>query len=129
MKLERILLKTSRWLSAHASFSLLTLMVLLGLLTGLWKARDAILGSSSSLSRSAAGQVQCAQATAAFMPGTTMTQLTALLTEEDAHLLYGPDEFGRYQLRFASDIDPVPAIARMAQNPMVKNVTAIEGCL
>ena len=128
MKLERLLLPTSRWLSAHATFCLMTLLIFLGIALGLWQGHQNYSSVSKGTTRSAASTSVCAQASLRFSPQTTLSDLSQLLREEDAHLLYGPDEFGEYQLRFASSMDVSHAISRMQQHPLVEHLRAHPAC-
>lgn len=120
MKLEFLLLRTSRWLSAHAMFCLLTLLIALGIALGLWAARSRLVADSGNSTRSAAAQHLCAHASVRWDGATTLAQFNDLLREEDARVLYGPDEFGDFQLRFGSSMDVAQSVQRLRSQPQVR---------
>ena len=132
MKLEKSLLWCSRKMSAHALFSLLTLLVLTGLTVGLWSARPsagtASTSSTASATRGSGAASLCSHVSVGFAGDLTLQQLGSLLRTEDAYILYGPDEFGEYHLRFASGIDPAQAIQALGLHSQIVRVNAHPQC-
>ena len=116
-------------MSAHALFSLLTLLVLTGLTVGLWSARpSAGTASTSSATRGTGAASLCSHVSVGFAGDLTLQQLGSLLRTEDAYILYGPDEFGEYHLRFASGIDPAQAIQALGLHSQIVRVNAHPQC-
>ena len=131
MKLEKAMLCCSTQMSKHATFCLLTLLLLLGLTLGFWWARpdhSALSGAGASATRGGTATSLCTHASIALHSDTTVRQLSQLLRAEDAHVLYGPDEFGDYQVRFGSGTLPAQAIERLQSRPEVAQLTAHPAC-
>lgn len=127
MKLERALLACSARLSQHALFCLLTLLVLLGLTLGLWWVQPAPAKADSS-TRGSGNAALCQHASVAFAADLTVRALSRILRAEDAHILYGPDEFGEYQLRFGHSTPVAQTLASLKTRTEVTSVTAHPQC-
>lgn len=127
--LQNALLTCSRHLAQKARLTLLTLLILMGVTWGLWLARPHTLpeGGTSS-TRSGASATLCKHASIAFSPDTTVAQMSQMLRAEDAYILYGPDEFSEYHLRFASHAAIPSAMARMQALPQVRDLIANPHC-
>ena len=128
MKLETPLLSCSRYMSAHALLSLLTLLLLLGLCLGLWWVSPRPAAASSVGTRSAGGGTLCQHASVAFDPALSVHALSRLLRAEDAHILYGPDEFGDYQLRFGSSTPPALGVQSLRERAEVQSIQVHAQC-
>lgn len=130
MKLEKPLLCCARYMSAHALLSLLTLLLLLGLCLGLWwvspRPGSAVTGDST---RSAGGSTLCQHASVTFDPRLSVHALSHLLRAEDAHILYGPDEFGDYQLRFGSSTPTALGVQSLHSRSEVQAIQVYAQCL
>lgn len=85
------------WLSCQATFTLFTLLIFGGVAVGLWTGRQA----RADGSRGAAPTAACSHVSVDFAPMATGEDIKRLLRAADAYIVYGPDEFGAYQLRFA----------------------------
>lgn len=128
MKLEKALLACSTQMSRHALFCLMTLLLLMGLTLGLWWAQPAPSAPDSAATRGSAGSGPCQHASVAFAPGLSVQALGRLLRAEDAHILYGPDEFGEYQLRFGSSSPLAQSLQSLQARSDVVSVTAHPQC-
>lgn len=127
MKLEKALLTCSGKLSQHATFCLLTLLLLCSLTLGLWWAHPASVTNAPGKTRGSAA-VLCHHVSVAFVPTLSVDQLSRLLRAEDAHILYGPDEFGEYQLRVGSSTALSQAVASLQQRKEVASMTEHPQC-
>lgn len=128
MKLEKALRPCSAWLSEHAQLCLLTLLLLLGLTLGLWQAQPVTVLSPETATRGGGPATLCQHASIAFAPDLRAADLSRILRAENAHIVYGPDEFGEYQLRFGSDIQPAQAVASLQARAQVQSITAHTDC-
>ena len=129
MKLEKALLACSTQMSRHAQFCLMTLLLLMGLTLGLWWAQPAQSApGGGAATRGSAGSGLCQHASVAFAPELTVQALSRLLRAEDAHILYGPDEFGEYQLRFGSSSPLAQSLQSLQARSDVVSVTAHPQC-
>ena len=129
MKLETPLLSCSRYMSAHAQLSLLTLLLLLGLCLGLWwVSPNPATAATGDGTRSAGGGTLCQHASVAFDPALSVHALSRLLRAEDAHILYGPDEFGDYQLRFGSSTPPALGVQSLRARAEVQSIQVHAQC-
>ena len=133
MKLEKLLLSSSRRMSAHAKFCLLTLLILMGLTIGLWSTRQAPVQQTSGNAgtptvRGDANAQYCSHVAVGFDPQISMQQLARILRAEDASIVYGPDEFGDYHLRFARGISPQQGIQSLRARAQVRQATAHREC-
>ena len=129
MKLEKALLACSGWMSKHALFCLLTLLILLGLTLGLWWAHPSSRQSTAgSATRSSGSHQLCQHASVAFSPDLSISELSRLLRAEDAHILYGPDEFGEYQLRVASSTPVAQALQSLKARTEITALTIHPQC-
>lgn len=127
MKLEKALLTCSGKLSQHATFCLLTLLLLSSLTLGLWWAHPAAVSERPGKTRGSAAML-CHHVSVAFAPALSVGQLSRLLRAEDAHILYGPDEFGEYQLRMGSNTPISQAIASLQQRQEITSLTEHPQC-
>lgn len=129
MKLEKPLLCCARLMSAHALLCLLTLLVLLGLTLGLWNAapRTTVVAADGTRSSGTAATL-CQHAAVAFDPALSVHALSRLLRAEDAHILYGPDEFGDYHLRFGSATPPAMGLQSLQARAQVQSVRPNPQC-
>ena len=131
MKLEKPLLYCARYMSAHALLCLMTLLLLLGLSLGLWWVSPRAAASSTSpgsATRGGSANGWCQHASVAFDPALSVQELSRLLRAEDAHILYGPDEFGEYQLRFGSAIPPALGLQSLQARTEVQSLQAYTQC-
>lgn len=129
MKLEKLLLDCSGLLSRHALFCLLTLLILLGLTLGLWWVHPAAASKNSDGStRGSSTSTLCAHASVAFNPSLSVSALSRLLRAEDAHILYGPDEFDEYQLRISSGTAVAQALQSLQAHAEVSSLRAHPQC-
>ena len=129
MKLEKMLLGCSSQMSKHAMFCMLTLLILLGLTLGLWWAHPAAAPKNADGStRGSGGGTLCAHASATFDPALNVQALGRLLRAEDAHILYGPDEFGDYQLRLSSSSDVAQALQSLQARPEITALRVHSQC-
>ena len=121
-------------MSAHAVFCLLTLMLLAGLVFGLGVVLSAIHGpakpgaAGSGATRGDGAQALCTHASAAFDPRLDVQAMSRLLRSEDAWILYGPDEFGEFQLRFGSAVNVADGIRSLGARAEVKSIKAHSKC-
>ncbi len=123
------LLACSHHLSQKARLALLTLLILIGVTWGLWLARPSQLADSqTATTRSGGSTTLCKHASVAFAPELSIQQMGQLLRAEDAYIMYGPDEFGEYQLRFASHTPVEQAMAHLRAQPGVLDVMANPHC-
>ena len=128
MKLEKVLLVFSSKMSKHAWFCLLTLLMLLGLLLGLWQVQPAPIIKDAGTRGVGVGLGLCPHASVAFSPSLAVDGLSRLLRAEDAHILYGPDEFGEYQLRVSSSTPVSQAMAALKARVEVISITEHSQC-
>ena len=129
MKLEKMLLGCSSQMSKHALFCMLTLLILLGLMLGLWWAHPATAPKNTDGStRGSSSGTLCAHASATFGPALSVQALGRLLRSEDAHILYGPDEFGDYQLRLSSSTDLAQALQSLQARPEITALRVHSQC-
>ena len=127
--LQRPLLACSTHLANKARLCLLTLLIMMGVAWGLWLLRphsNSDAGAAST--RSGAAVTLCKHASIAFEPQLSVQQMGQLLRAEDAYILYGPDEFGEYQLRFGTSIAVDQALARLKTHALVEHVTPNPAC-
>ena len=97
---------------------------------GLWLARPNGAGENVGVgTRSGGITALCKHASIAFLPSLSIQQVSQLMRAEDAHILYGPDEFGEYQLRFSSHVAVPAAIARLQSQSGVIDVVPTPDCL
>ena len=127
MKLEKALLTCSGKLSQHATFCLLTLLLLCSLTLGLWWAHPTAVNAAPGKTRGSASMA-CHHVSVAFAPSLSVEQLSRLLRAEDARILYGPDEFGEYQLRIGSSTPVAQAIASLQQRKEIASMTEHPQC-
>lgn len=117
-------------LAAKARLTLLTLLILMGVTWGLLLARSTTTPEGdAAVNRSSGSTSLCKHASIAFAPSLSVQQMGQLMRAEDAHILYGPDEFGEYQLRFASHVAVPAAIARLQSQPGVTDLIPNHYCL
>lgn len=129
-EIQKQLLTCSHLLAAKARLTLLTLLILMGVTWGLWLARPSGVGESEGVgTRSGGITALCKHASIAFLPSLSIQHVSQLMRAEDAHILYGPDEFGEYQLRFSSHIAVPAAIARLQSQSGVIDVVPNPDCL
>lgn len=127
--IQNTLLTCSRHLAQKARLALLTLLILMGVTWGLWMARpSAVAEAGASSTRSGASAALCKHASIAFAPQTTIEQMSQILRAEDAYILYGPDEFSEYHLRFANHAVIPSAMTRMQALPQVHDLIANPHC-
>lgn len=127
--IQNSLLTCSRLLAHKARLTLLTLLILMGVTWGLWQSRPGVLpAGSASSTRSGASAALCKHASIAWAPDTTVEHMSHLLRAEDAYILYGPDEFSEYHLRFASHTAIPAAMARLQAQPAVRELLANPYC-
>ena len=134
--LNKLLLRCSKWMAAHATLCLLTLMILLGLTVGLWNARlhpskgDVLFGvaTEASATRGSSAPVLCGHVSVAFDPQLSVQQMSRVLRAEDAWIVYGPDALGEYQLRFSSAVPAAEASRSLQAYPEVKQLKANPQC-
>lgn len=130
MMLQQTLERCGLWLSRQALFTLLTIAIFLGITVGFWTAPSA---RSTTSKNGAAGRgadgafVACSQASIDLLAELTGTQLKRLLRASDAYIVYGPDEFGEFQLRFKVDRREA-ALAQLRASPGVSRVTNFPDC-
>lgn len=123
------LLTCANLLAQKARLSLLTLLILMGVTWGLWQASpNATTQSTTATTRSGAAHSLCKQASVAFSDQLSVQQMGQILRAEDAYILYGPDEFGEYQLRFASHAAVPAALARMQSQPGIESLMPNPNC-
>lgn len=123
--MNHLLLQCSRGFSQHAWLSLLTILLLLGAFLGLWYAHPSTQTTDST--RSGGGQALCSHASLGLQPSASVAELTGMLKAEDARIIYGPDEFGEYQLRFAQT-PSASALARLQARAGVAHVIEHRTC-
>lgn len=123
------LLACSQHLAQKARLVLLTLLILIGVAWGLWLARPSQVGDGqTATTRSGGSATLCKHASVAFAPELPIQQIGQLLRAEDAYIMYGPDEFGEYQLRFANHTPVEQAIAHLRSQHGVLDVIANPHC-
>ena len=128
-EIQKQLLTCSHLLAAKARLTLLTLLILMGVTWGLWLARPNGAGENVGVSTRSGGiTALCKHASIAFLPSLSIQQVSQLMRAEDAHILYGPDEFGEYQLRFSSHVAVSAAIARLQSQSGVIDVVPNPDC-
>lgn len=112
-KINRFLEWCGLRLSAGARLTLITLLIFLGITSGFLYALHRVAGKEKQPTAGAPSNVVhrgadiaainavCAHIAVDFAPTATAGELKRLLRAADAVVLYGPDEFGRFQLRLA----------------------------
>ena len=111
----------SAFFSNNAWLSLFTLLLLLGLVGGLWHFTDQLQPPATGkalLSRNLGAvpsTASCGQVLAIFRPEATLRQISGLLQSVDAVLVYGPDENGAFELRVP------PRLARATAQALEKS--------
>lgn len=134
IKIEKFLLRVSHGFSVKAVFCLLTLMMLAGLTFGLLKGRDDILkqtpkaANGAPLQRGGLATGTCTHAAVRFDPQLSVDQMSRLLRGEDALIVYGPDEFSAYQVRFGTGVTKEDGIRNLQAHPEVKSIVANAQC-
>lgn len=132
MILKKLLDKCAELMSKHESLCLLTLMVFLGLLVGLWNARAtsntlfsvAKDPKSQEQSRGATAQPLCVHASVAFDPKLSVQQMSRVLRSEEAWIVFGPDAFGEYQVRFSNAVSPAEGVRALQGH---SEIAAVKG--
>lgn len=103
--------RARQWLSSHASLCLVILVIPIGITTGLGLALEKIASQRSGRVQapvhgtrpgSREASAACAHAVLDFEASATASSIKDLLLSLDARVIYGPDEFGRFQVRLAS---------------------------
>ena len=123
--MRQFLERCGLWLSRQAAFTLVTLLLFLGIAAGLWKGMPSHVHTKEG-GRGVAAVAACSHASVDFAPEATSEAIKRLLRAEDAYIVYGPDEFGAFQLRF-SERARADGPARLRTAPaieMVQNHTA-----
>ena len=92
-----VLERQGAWLSRHAALSLATLTLLIGITSGF--AREL---RSSAVERPSTA-ARCGSAEVDFHPFATAAGIRQLMAAAHALVTDGPDESGRFEVRFASD--------------------------
>jgi hypothetical protein len=111
------------WLSRQAAFTLVTLLVFLGIAAGLWRS----LPGTSDGTRGVGPGAACSHVSVDFAPAASLHSIKRLLRAEDAYIVYGPDEFGAFQLRF-SDRARADGPARLRADPAIDTVQNHADC-
>jgi hypothetical protein len=127
--------------SRHAWLSLFTLLVLMGLVGGLFKLGGSMpKGSAAAPTPVQAGQpsqtrsfgaatqnTSCGQVLASFSASATVQQITGLLRSLDTVISYGPNENGAFELRTSPALAAQVALA-LETSPLVTLATAQPQC-
>lgn len=134
-QLNRFLERRGQWLSENATLTLVTLLVFLGITVGFGYSLHAIhvkekaLASDAGVaSRGGIGRMEtCAHAAVDFEPDASAAAIRGALRAAEAVVTYGPDEFGRYQLRLSGGTRGA-GIAALRASSVVSSVTAYPEC-
>ena len=119
--------------SNNAWLSLFTLLLLLGLVGGLWHFTDRLQPPATGkapLSRSLGAvpsTAPCGQVLAIFRPEATLRQISGLLQSVDAVLVYGPDENGAFELKVPARLARATAQA-LEKSPITHVASARQEC-
>lgn len=111
--LSRFLERRGLWLSNNATLTLVTLIVFLGITAGFVYALMRIDdekrkagGDAASETRGAGGLLaSCAHVAVNFDPAATFLDIRQVLRAAEGFITYGPDEFGRFQVRLVDGAD------------------------
>lgn len=128
--LARLFGHLAAFLSDRSAFVLMLLLLEAGLLLGFAQAvhdlRAAGAGAGT-LTRGAAA-ASCADAAVVFQRDATERDISLLLTQYGASIVYGPDENGAYLIRVAqADLKPV-ALQSLRDAPIVADLHAERIC-
>lgn len=115
--MRQFLERCGLWLSRQATFTLVTLLVFLGIAAGLWHS----LPGTADGSRGTGPAAACSHVSVDFAPSASSDSIKRLLRAEDAYIVYGPDEFGAFQLRF-SDRTRTEGPERLRADPAIDTV-------
>ena len=115
--------RSGLWLSRQAGFTLVTLVIFLGIAVGLWRGRP----GEGSGTRGLGAPAACSQVSVDFAASATGSQIKRLLRAQDGYIVYGPDEFGAFQLRFADAARP-GAAERLRADPVIASVQDHADC-
>jgi hypothetical protein len=135
--LNRFLERRGRWLSENATLTLATLVVFLGITAGFGYALHAIhrkeraaAGDTAAASRGGGlgGAIEtCAHAAVDFEPDASAAAIRRALRAAEAVVTYGPDEFGRYQLRLSGGAQGA-GVASLRASGVASSVGAYPEC-
>lgn len=135
--MNRFLERRGRWLSQNATLTLTTLVVFLGITAGFGYSLQAIHQKQKTVASDAAvasrgggigGAVEtCAHAAVDFEPDASASNIRRALRAAEAVVTYGPDEFGRYQLRL-SDGAQGAGVASLRASGVASSVSAYPEC-
>ncbi len=114
------------WLSRQATFTLVTLLVFLGIAVGLWHSLPSRTNGKDG-SRGVGPAAACSHVSVDFAPAAPSDSIKHLLRAEDAYIVYGPDEFGAFQLRF-SERTRTDGPARLRTDPAIDTVQNHADC-
>lgn len=116
--------KTGLWLSCQATFTLFTLLIFVGIAVGLWTGRQ----PRTDGTRGSAPTSACSHVSVDFAATATGDGIKRLLRAADAYIVYGPDEFGAYQLRFAESTR-ADGPRQLKASPVIASLQDHAGCL
>ncbi len=108
-RINRFLERRGLWLSKNATLTLVTLIVFLGITAGFVYAlmrveaeKRKAQGGTIVATRGASALLPfCAHAAVDFDPAATMFDIRQVMRAAEGFVTYGPDEFGRFQIRLA----------------------------
>ncbi|MGJ7579264.1 hypothetical protein ACSFA3_03680 [Variovorax sp. RHLX14] len=135
LDVNRFLERRGLWLSANATLTLVTLIVFLGITAGFVYALVRIDGLEHragqdlhSETRSATTlSAHCAHASVAFGASASMSEIRDAMRAAEGFVTYGPDEFGRFQIRLIGGANGT-GIQTLRASPSVTNVRTYPEC-
>jgi hypothetical protein len=133
--LNRFLERRGLWLSNNATLTLVTLIVFLGITAGFIYAlmridaeRQRAGGGPSTTTRGASALLaSCAHAAVDFDPAATMADIRQVMRAAEGFVTYGPDEFGRFQVRLVDGAQGV-GVQTLRATPAVASVRTYPEC-
>lgn len=128
--LARMIAVLAAFLSARSAFILMLVLLETGLMLGALQAAREFRGAQTngSVATRGAGGANCADAAVVFQRAATERDITLLLTQYGATIVYGPDENGAYLIRVGeADFVPV-ALQALRETPVVASLRAGRVC-
>lgn len=128
--IQRSIAAVAAFLSDRSMFLLMLLLLEVGLLVGVMQAASELraLGvTPQTLTRGAAGSA-CADAAVMFQRNATEHDITLLLTQFGASIVYGPDENGAYLIKTPPGDMAAAALQAFRDSPAVSSARAERIC-
>jgi hypothetical protein len=113
--------RIATFLSKRSSIMLMLLMIQVGLVAGLWQAVSQLRATAPAGVTRGAGTSTCANMTVVFRSKATEHDISALLTQYGATIVYGPDENDAYLLQMPGAENHNAPLQALGHSPVVES--------